>query len=282
MSREPIPQDAALYLQLAAIAGDEPPSSYLEIRCLRPDGAPGPREFVGVRDLKRAVAHVLGLQDVNVYVGGAPRVRESGRVADVERVWCLWADCDSAEAVEALRRFKPWPSIAVRTSPSRMQALWAIGRPVTPAAARRANRRIAHALGADMAATDAARILRAIGTFNIKYDPSSPVTCARCELDVYDLGEIVGSLPDAPGDTPRRAVHDRGDANSTGSVAGLVRSVREAAIGERNAVLFWAACRAQEEGHDAREELHQAAIDAGLPEFEVERTLDSAERSAAA
>src|SRR6202035_5055135 len=168
VSREPIPQDAALYLQLAAIAGDEPPSSYLEIRCLRPDGAPGPREFVGVRDLKRAVAHVLGLQDVNVYVGGAPRVRESGRVADVERVWCLWADCDSAEAVEALRRFKPWPSIAVRTSPSRMQALWAIGRPVTPAAARRANRRIAHALGADMAATDAARILRAIGTFNIK------------------------------------------------------------------------------------------------------------------
>ena len=53
-------------------------------------------------------------------------------------------------------------------------------------------------------------------------------------------------------------------------------------MGERNALLFWAACTAQEEGHDAREELHQAALDAGLPEVEVERTLHSAERRAAA
>jgi hypothetical protein len=272
----------ALLLQLAAIAGNEPASSFLEVRCLRPDGAPGPRDFVPVRELRRAVEIVLGLRDVHAYVGAAPRIRKSGTAQDVERVWTLWADCDSPEAVEALRRFLPLPSIVVRTSPGRMQALWPLQRPVAPAWARRANRRIAHALGADMAATDAARIVRAIGTFNMKHTPPAPVTCARCELDVYALGEIVGSLPDAPGDAPRRqVVRSHGDS-STGSLAGLLRTVREAPVGERNALLFWAACTARDEGHEAREELRQAAFDAGLPEFEVERTLGSAERRAAA
>jgi hypothetical protein len=74
----------------------------------------------------------------------------------------------------------------------------------------------------------------------------------------------------------------RTQEGSTGSLAGLVRTVREALVGERNALLFWAACTARQEGHDAREELRQAAFDAGLPEVEIERTLGSAERRAAA
>jgi len=278
----PTPPEALL-LQLAALAGDEPASSFLEVRCLRPDGAPGPREFVPVRELNRAVELVLGLHDVNVYVGAAPRVRESGTAHDVERCWAVWADCDTPEAVEALRRFKPRPSIVARTSPGRMQGLWPLRRPVAPTWARRANRRIAHALGADMASTDAARIVRAIGTFNHKHDPPAAVTCARCELDVFELPAIVGSLPDPPGEAPRRPVVGtaRGDG-AEGSLDGLVRTVREAPVGERNALLFWAACTALEEGHHAHEELHQAALDAGLPEFEIERTLSSAARRAAA
>jgi hypothetical protein len=273
----------ALLLQLAAIAGNEPAGSFLEVRCLRPDGRPGPREFLPVRELNRAVELILGLRDVHAYVGGAPRVRESGTAKDVARVNCLWADCDTAEAVEALRRFKPWPSIVGRTSPGRVQALWPLRRPATPAAARRANRRIAHALGGDMAATDPARILRAIGTFNMKHSPPAPVTCARCELDVYELGEIVGSLPDAPGDVPRpRVTAAASYEGSTGSLGALLRTVREAPVGQRNNLLWWCALRAREEGHDAHEELRQAALDAGLAEFEVERTLNSAEQRVAA
>jgi hypothetical protein len=278
-----IPQDMALRMQFAAIVGNEPPSSYLEIRCLRPDGGPGPREFVPVRELRRAVELVLSLRDVNVYVGACPRVRESGTAQDVERCWAAWADCDTVEAVEALRRFRPMPSIVAWTSPGRVQALLPFRRPVSPAAARRGNRRIAHALAADMTATDPARILRAIGSRNFKHDPPALVTCARCELDVYELGEVVGSLPDAPGDGPRRRVSISGRPHATpSSLAGLLRAVREAPVGSRNALTFWAACRAREAGHEARDELRQAALDAGLPEVEVERTLDSAERKAAA
>jgi RepB DNA-primase from phage plasmid len=281
--RESIPRRDALYLQLAALAGNEPPSSYLEIRCLRPDGRPGPREFVPVRELHRAVDLALALRDVHVYLSAAPRVCESGTVQDVERVHCLWADCDTAEAVAALRRFKPTPSIVAWTSPGRAQALWPLRRRATPAGARRANRRIAHALGADMAATDPARILRAIGTFNHKRQPPVPVTCARCELDAHTLTAVIGPLPDAPGETPHRPKFvSEPSHRSEGSLAGLVRTVREAAVGERNGLLFWAACTAREEGHSAREELRAAALDAGLAEVEVERTLDSAERRAAA
>jgi len=130
-----------------------------------------------------------------------------------------------------------------------------------------------------MAATDPARILRGIGTINYKHGEPVTVTAARCECDVFELGEIVGKLPDAPGEIPRPR---SGNAEpATGSLAALVRAVREAQIGERNALLLWAACRALEEGHNAREELRQAALEAGLPEAEVERTLQSAERLAA-
>jgi RepB DNA-primase from phage plasmid len=280
---EPIPQVDGLRIQLACIAGNEPPSSYFELRCLRPDGRPGPREFVPVRELRRAAEIVLALRDVNVYVGAAPRVRESGTAADIERCWALWGDFDTPASVEALPRFAPRPSIVVRTSPGRMQALWPLRHAVTPAAARRGNRRLALALGADMASTDGARILRVIGSRNLKHDPPATVACVRCELDVYELAEVVGSLPDAPGDAPRppMRVSERG-AGTTGSLAGLVRTVREAPEGERNARLFWAACRAADEGHDAREELREVALAVGLPEHEVARTLDSAEQRAAA
>jgi hypothetical protein len=55
--------------------------------------------------------------------------------------------------------------------------------------------------------------------------------------------------------------------------------------GERNALLYWAARRVAEHAAGgtldeagARAALRQAALDAGLNEFEVERTLDSALR----
>src|SRR5206468_868805 len=126
-------------------------------------------------ELRQAVDMVLGLSDVNCYVGACPRVGEGGTIADVARAWCLWVDCDSPAGVEALRRFRPSPSIVVGTSPGRVQAFWPLGRSIAPGWARRANRRIAHALGADLAATDPARILRAIGTFNHKHTPPTPV-----------------------------------------------------------------------------------------------------------
>jgi hypothetical protein len=73
----------------------------------------------------------------------------------------------------------------------------------------------------------------------------------------------------------------RGEA----AVAGIVRCVAEACEGERNAVLFWAACRLLERGMRPREVealLVPAAVGAGLSDIEARRTITSAQGRAVA
>jgi hypothetical protein len=294
MSSAAIPQDAALKLQLAAIGGNEPPTSMLEIRPLGRDGRPAVRErsFIPVRELERAAQRIVELSpDFNVYVGAAPRVREDGTAAAVERVWTLWADCDGGEALERLRAFRPRPSVVIRTgSDDSAHAYWPLSSPLTPTWAQRANRRLALALLADGKSTDPARILRPAGTLSHKYDPARPVVCTRLELDVFTLDEVVGPLPDDPRYLPTpRPVREARASDPTNVVDGLVRTVRTAEVGNRNCALFWAACRVREraeldelDGNQASELLRQAALEAGLTEHETDRTLGSALEARAA
>lgn len=62
----------------------------------------------------------------------------------------------------------------------------------------------------------------------------------------------------------------------------LAWTVRNAAPGERNAILHWAACRAVEENaiDDVFAVLAEAAVAAGLSEKETWRTIESAQRGA--
>jgi hypothetical protein len=66
---------------------------------------------------------------------------------------------------------------------------------------------------------------------------------------------------------------------SDGRLAGLVKLVAGAREGERNSLLFWAACRARESGRKdefTAECLALAAAHAGLPFAEARRTVRSA------
>jgi Bifunctional DNA primase/polymerase, N-terminal len=94
-----------------------------------------------------------------------------------------------------------------------------------------------------------------------------------------------------PPSISRRAIAARGDLRPTLHRAlGLVRTVATAAEGERNRLLFWAACRARdmvtedELDHDAGvqvlEALREAAGDCGLTQREIDRTITSAMRAA--
>jgi hypothetical protein len=74
-------------------------------------------------------------------------------------------------------------------------------------------------------------------------------------------------------------------APAEAAVAGIVRRVAEAREGERNAVLFWAACRLLERGmhlRDVETLLIRAAVSTGLSDFEARRTITSAQGRAAA
>lgn len=192
-----IPARDALTIQLGAVRGNEPASSFFEVRTLRQSGAPGPRRFVPVSEPEHVIGAVLSeLQDVHTYIAVLPRVREGGTAADTERGWTLYSDHDTSESVEALRGFRPLPAIVVQTRPGRLQAYWPLRESVPPLWVKRATRRIAHATGADMLAAEPARILRAIGSRNHKTDPPAEVVCLRCELKQFTMAEVVGSLPD--------------------------------------------------------------------------------------
>ncbi|MFF9376270.1 bifunctional DNA primase/polymerase [Streptomyces griseoluteus] len=71
-------------------------------------------------------------------------------------------------------------------------------------------------------------------------------------------------------------------AHSADGGAALLHFVRTAHEGERNSRLFWAACRAWEQGMGAALAGHllDAALDTGLPEAEARATLGSAARRA--
>src|SRR5829696_6953067 len=96
-------------------------------------------------------------------------------------------------------------------------AYWSLWPPVGPAEAERANRRLAHALGADMQATDAARILRPPGTFNFKTGRPVPVTVERLEPEVYTVEQVVGELRD-PEPERSRSVSPMGDGGSVSTM----------------------------------------------------------------
>lgn len=195
-----IPQAVAVHWLFAAIAGNEPGGGRLELRYRMRDGRGMGQCF---HDAQRPKALVEPARDLgrttDVYVGAAPRRRDEGGAAAIERVWTLWADCDGDDAADAIQAFRPPPSIIIRTgSGANCHAWWPLRQPLTPEQARRANRRLAHRVGADMRATDPARILRVPGTLSFKHDPPAEVACVRLELAVFVARDVVGTLPDPP------------------------------------------------------------------------------------
>ena len=91
-------------------------------------------------------------------------------------------------------------------SGSNCHAYWPLTEPLGRDEVERANRRLAHALGADPASADAARILRVPGTLSHKHDPPTPVEAIRLDTDRrVDAVDVVGSLPDPPAPAPARA-----------------------------------------------------------------------------
>jgi len=79
--------------------------------------------------------------------------------------------------------------------------------------------------------------------------------------------------------------HRSPTASADTAIAGIVRRVTEAREGERNAVLFWAACRLLERGmrlRDVEALLLPTAINIGLTEAEARRTITSAQGRVAA
>ncbi len=275
-------------LQLAMIRGSEGPGALLELRYRRPHGTVRRDGFYDAHDAERVSAEIDRLAaHGDVWVGTAPRTCHDGTAAGVAQVWCLWADLDGPEALARLAAFHAPPSIVIESGSEHCaHGWWALRRPLRATDAQRACRRLALALGGDMAATDPARIMRVAGTLNWKHNPPREVRCTRLELDSYDARELVGDLPDSHHYAPARRRHAPIRSDPGRVLSGLASLVRTAEVGNRNHALFWAACRVVDHASageldesEAFEELRAAALDAGLAEHEISATIASASRT---
>ncbi|MEW6581581.1 MAG: DNA-primase RepB domain-containing protein [Actinomycetota bacterium] len=186
---------------LTLLHGREPRGALVDLR-YRVPGERMRERFRPVEAPARLVAEILALAETaDVYVGCAPRRARRGGSEAVARGWVLWADVDSPAAAERLAGFSPPPSLIVASgSPGNVHAYWSLAHPLAPDALRRANRRVVHALGADMAASDAARILRPPGTLNHKHSPPRHVETVEWNpTGLVTARAVVGALTDPPG-----------------------------------------------------------------------------------
>jgi len=197
-----IPQRDAALLMAATLGGNAVRGHLLEVRY---GGGPGMgQRFFRVGAYRAATSFAIAqARDGDVYLSALPRIRPSGTKDDVEESWVLWTDVDREDGIDRIARFTPVPSIVIETgTPGHALAIWALREPLQADQVKAMNRRLAHALGGDLASTDAARVLRLPGTCNHKHDPARPVRCVDINPYSYAVEMVVGHLPDPP--TPPR------------------------------------------------------------------------------
>ena len=192
-----LPQVTAAVLMAATLAGNAPDKHLIEIRYGK-RGEGMRQRFCRVEDYRAAAAFgIAAAQSGDAYISALPRLRQSGTLDDVEATWVLWTDIDQDDGVERAARFEPAPSIIIETGTAgHALAVWQLGEPLAAHQVKPMNRRLAHALGGDMAATDAARVLRLPGTLAHKHQTPRPVRCVQLDPYCYTIEHLVAHLPD--------------------------------------------------------------------------------------
>lgn len=190
--------DPPMSRYLAALFAEARPATLVEVRWRAGDGMR--QRFVPAADLGGVAREIAGLAAIyDVYVGVLPRWRSGGRRADVVGDGrTVWVDLDRPDALRVLEAVKPVPVLVVASGGAgHAHAYWGLRRAVPPRVIERANARLAFALGGDLRAWDAARILRPPGTVNRKN--GTAVELLHDAASTASLGELVGGLSDPPG-----------------------------------------------------------------------------------
>jgi hypothetical protein len=139
---------------------------------------------------RRAVIRAMGCQEA--MIGLVPR-RPGGGFNEAN---CLWARLESTKNANALRRFRPAPTLVLREGRSiKRTAIWSLSTPLDLVWLERANARLSYRLGTKLKHGDVGAMFHA---------PASPLsggkeTWAEHISDAsYSPREIVGMLRDRP------------------------------------------------------------------------------------
>ena len=151
----------ALDSYLRMLAGPAPGARLLEIRFALRHRDMG-RLFIAAHSAPGASRLIRRLAArTDVYVGVCLRTRRAGGRDAIDRSHLAFVEIDTPDALDRLRAFQHPPSMIVSSgSAGHAHAYFTLSAPVTVPELERANRRLAHALGGDLASVDAARILR--------------------------------------------------------------------------------------------------------------------------
>lgn len=196
-------RDALAYLTGLTRSATE---GWIELRISTPGQERMQRRFFAATNAHAAARVGLArAREDDVYVGVATRARCGGGKSALDRVGMLWVDCDDRSSMEALAGFSPAPAMIVRSSERGCHAYWPLRSPLSVLEAENGNRRLAYALGACRSAVvNAAAVLRLPGTWNHKYDPPAFVELVRFTGEAFVAQDLVGALPDPPGERPVR------------------------------------------------------------------------------
>ena len=122
---------------------------------------------------------------------------------DIQEVRHVYLDLDyrGPEALKAIQHSGdvPKPNFVLDTSPGKHQVVWKV-EGATPQEAEDLQQRMAHEFGADIAATDASRVLRLPGFANRKYKAECLVRVTRQSDKTYTLRDFTIASGPAKGD----------------------------------------------------------------------------------
>jgi hypothetical protein len=151
---------------------------------------------------------------------------------DINEIRHVYLDLDYAgpETLQAIQNSDevPKPNFVLDTSPRKHQVVWKV-EGFTPQEAEDLQQRMAHELGADIAATDATRVLRLPGFANRKYGNQCAVRVTKHSDKTYNLRDFKIASGPAKGDrTPEQKAPRLGGPRET-----LTQSERDWAYAKR-------------------------------------------------
>jgi CHC2 zinc finger len=198
------------------LAGTAPGARLLEIRFALRHRDMG-RLFIAAHSAPGASRLIQRLASrTDVYVGVCLRNRRAGGRNAIDRSHLAFVEIDAPDAIDRLHDFPHPPSMIVSSGThGHAHAYFSLASPVAIPELESTNRRIAHALGGDLASVDAARILRPPISWNHKHSPPSPVQLIELEPSRrYDVKRLVAGLDEPRGQTTRDAAGGRRTART--------------------------------------------------------------------
>jgi hypothetical protein len=168
-----------------------------------------PENFVAAGDGAAFLARVRALGEGarrEVFFTPATLAAAAPGNASVRESAVVWVDIDDPARLATLRAFPHRPHAVIASGSGGAHAYWQLSSPLQGEACDAANRKLAGALGADLASTNRGRIMRVPGTLNHKCAPAAWCRLVMCDMarPGYDAALLTAGLADPKAPVPRR------------------------------------------------------------------------------